>query len=212
MQKRKIFIDPLTVRNNGIRMAYQMWQDGFIPSMIYVPLRGGATLGNIISEVFKLLVPEAPAMYCAVVAHSYRGFQGQKHDIHIDGWTTAPQAIRPVDRVLLVDDIFDTGKSANILWNIIRDCGQHPQNFRLAVHDYKEYLFRPTLPKVPDYFAVQHKIEREEDDFWIHYCSHELYGLSAKEREKHYYCKDGGLRDIMEAIFSRGQKSSAILD
>ena len=66
MQKKKIFIDPLTVRNNGIRMAYRMWQDGFAPSMLYVPLRGGAALGNIISEVFKLLVPEAPAMYCAV--------------------------------------------------------------------------------------------------------------------------------------------------
>ena len=205
MHKNKIFIDPLTVRNNGIRMAYQMWQDGFIPSMIYVPLRGGAALGNIISEVFKLLVPEAPAMYCAVAAHSYQGFSEEAQGVHIDGWTTAPQAIRPVDRVLLVDDIFDTGKSANALWSIIQNF--HSQNIRLAVHDYKEYLCRPPLPKVPDYFSVHHKIEREDDDFWIHYCSHELYGLSAQEREEHYYSKDAGLRDIMEAIFSRNQKT-----
>ena len=203
---QKIFIDPLTIRNNGIRMAYQMWQEAFIPSMIYVPLRGGTVLGNIISEVFKLLVPEAPAMYCAVAVHSYRGFRAKEQGIHIDGWTTAPQAIRPVDRVLLVDDIFDTGKSANALWDIIRN--SHSQNFRLAVHDYKEFVCRAPLPKVPDYFAVHHKIEKEEDDFWIHYCSHELYGLSAQEREEHYYLEDPQLRDVMEAIFN--PKSSAV--
>ena len=191
MQKKKIFIDPLTVRNNGIRM-------------LYVPLRGGAALGNIISEVFKLLVPEAPAMYCAVAAHSYRGFNEEEPEMHIDGWTTAPQAIRALDRVLLVDDIFDTGKSANILWEMLQNSPS--QNFRLAVHDYKEYLCRPPLPKVPDYFAAHHKIEREQDDFWIHYGSHELDGLSAQEREEHYYREDPALREILEAIFSPPKK------
>ncbi len=200
MVNKKIFIDPITVRNNGIRMAYQMWKDGFIPSMIYVPLRGGASLGNIISEVFKLLMPEAPTLYCAVIAHNYQGFDTQEQ-INIDGWTTAPENIRPVDRVLLVDDIYDSGKSANYLWNLILNYSKHPENFRLAVHDYKEFTYREPLPKIPDYWAVHHRIEREADNFWIHYSSHELYGLTAAEREQHYYEQDPDLREVMEAVF-----------
>ena len=193
-------VNPLTVRNNGIRMAYQMWKNGFIPSMIYVPLRGGAGLGNIISEVFKLLVPESPSLYCALIAHNYQGFEAGL-EINVEGWTAPPQNIRPVDRVLLVDDIYDTGQSANYLSNLILRYCKHPENFCLAVHDYKEFTYRPPLPKIPDYFAVHHKIEKDDDDFWIHYGSHELYGLTPQEREDYYYSEDPGLRDIMEAIF-----------
>ncbi|MEM9423846.1 MAG: phosphoribosyltransferase family protein [Spirochaetota bacterium] len=205
MNARKIIVGPHTVRNNGIRMAYRMWQDGFIPTMIYVPLRGGAGLGNIISEVFKLLAPEIPCMYCAVIAHSYQGFNSDA-EVNIDGWTTAPENIRPVDRVLLVDDIFDSGKSANYLWSLILKSAKHPENFRLAVHDFKDFTYRPTLPKVPDYYAAYHKIERKEDDFWIHYSSHELYGLMPQERETYYYNDDPALRDVMEEIFRRHEQ------
>ncbi|WGK68484.1 phosphoribosyltransferase family protein [Candidatus Haliotispira prima] len=208
MVTKKIVTDPITLRNNGIRIAYQMWKDGFIPSMIYVPLRGGAGLGNIISEVFKLLLPEAPSMYCAVVAHSYQGF-GSQSSINIDGWTTTPENIRPVDRVLLVDDIYDSGKSANYLWDLILKYNKHPENFRLAVHDYKEFTYREPLPKVPDYWAVHHRIENEEDDFWIHYSSHELYGLTMEERQEHYYKDDPTLQNIMEEIFRCGGSRSS---
>ena len=204
---RKIFVDPITVRNNGIHMAYQMWQDGFIPSMIYVPLRGGAGLGNIISEVFKLLLPETPALYCAVIAHSYQGYNLEAA-VNVDGWTTEAQNIRPVDRVLLVDDIYDSGKSANYLWQQILNFSKHPENCRLAVHDYKEFTYREALSKVPDYYAVHHKIASEADDFWIHYSSHELYGLTFTEREKYYYQQCPQLRDSLEEIFSYGERHS----
>ena len=206
MNKNKIIVEPSVVRNNGIRMAYQMWQDGFIPSMIYVPLRGGANLGNIISEVFKLLTPQTPCMYCAVIAHSYHGFNLDS-GINVDGWTTSPEKIRPVDRVLLVDDIYDTGKSANYLWDSILNYNKHPENLRLAVHDYKEVTYHPKLTKTPDYYAVHHKIEKKEDDFWIHYSSHELYGLTLEEREAYYYHDDPELREIMEEIFHQNNRS-----
>ncbi|MDR2795100.1 MAG: phosphoribosyltransferase, partial [Spirochaetaceae bacterium] len=42
-----------TVRNNAIKLAARIYGDGFVPDVIYVSLRGGAYLGNVISEYFK---------------------------------------------------------------------------------------------------------------------------------------------------------------
>ena len=51
----KIFLPYTDVRNNAIKLAHRILKDGFIPDIIYVPLRGGAYLGNIISEYFKII-------------------------------------------------------------------------------------------------------------------------------------------------------------
>jgi len=61
-----------TVRDNAIKLAHKIYTDGFIPDVIYVSLRGGAYLGNIISEYFKIVHKGAhPVYYAAVVARSY---------------------------------------------------------------------------------------------------------------------------------------------
>jgi hypoxanthine phosphoribosyltransferase len=71
---RKEFLPYDTVRNNGIKMAHRIYKDGFYPDVIYVSLRGGVYLGNIISEYFKILQRRArPVYYAAVVARSYTG-------------------------------------------------------------------------------------------------------------------------------------------
>jgi hypoxanthine phosphoribosyltransferase len=49
---KKEFVPYDTVRNNALRMARRIYQDGFVPDVIYVSLRGGACLGNVISEYF----------------------------------------------------------------------------------------------------------------------------------------------------------------
>lgn len=51
----KEFLPYDTIRNNGFRLARRIWEDGFIPDVIYVSLRGGSSLGNAIHEWFKLL-------------------------------------------------------------------------------------------------------------------------------------------------------------
>jgi hypothetical protein len=53
----------------------------------------------------------------------------------------------------------------------------------------------------PDYYCVRHEIRRLEDDFWIHYSSHELVGLTGEEREAHYYTHDPGLREALEFLY-----------
>jgi len=78
------------------------------------------------------------------------------------------------------------------------------RDVRIAVHDYKirQYLGEE-LPVVPDYYCRKHVVATPEEDFWIHYSSHELVGLSAEEREEHYYREDPDLREAMEFLFQK---------
>ncbi len=194
---RKDFLSYQTVRNNAIKLAGRIFSQGFVPDVIYVSLRGGAYMGNVISEYFKLVRKDRrPTYYAAVVARSYRDV-GEQDKVRVDGWTYDPEYLRSGDKVLLVDDIFDTGRTVNHLVEIIMDKGIPRQDVRVAVHDYKlrRYLSRQ-LPVQPDYYCRFHELATPEQDFWIHYLSHELVGLSEEEKKEHYFREDPELAGL----------------
>ncbi len=198
---KKEFLSFYTVRNNGIKLAHRIYSEGFIPDVIYVSLRGGAYLGNVVSEYFKIVRKDRhPVYYAAVVARSYTGIQEQTK-VMVDGWTYNPEHLRQGDKVLLVDDIFDTGRTVNHLVEIIMDQGIPRRDVKVAVHDYKirEYC-KVQLPVQPDYYCRLHRIKSEEEDFWIHYLSHELVGLTEHEKEEYYYSEDETLRKALEVF------------
>ncbi|MDR1128337.1 MAG: phosphoribosyltransferase [Treponema sp.] len=202
----KQFLPYDVVRNNALKLAYRIYQDGFIPDVIYVSLRGGAYLGNVISEYFKILRRQKegrPVYYAAVVARSYTGV-GEADEIKVEGWTYNPKYLRIGDRVLLVDDIFDTGRTVNHLTRIILEKGIPRKDIKVAVHDYKYFPGKPSqLPIQPDYWCRKFELSDSDEDMWIHYLSHELVGLSSEELEKYYYSDDPELRDILGFIKQR---------
>jgi hypoxanthine phosphoribosyltransferase len=157
--------------------------------VIYVSLRGGAYLGNVISEYFKIVHKGArPVYYAAVVARSYTNV-AQAGDVRIEGWTYSPDYLRVGDKVLLIDDIFDTGKTINCLAQVILDKGIPRKDLKIAVHDYKYFTDKPDqYPIQPDYWCRKYEQSVNDEDHWIHYMSHELVGLSMEESEE-YYCK-----------------------
>ena len=204
----KDFIQFDTVRNNALKLAHKILSDGFIPDIMYVSLRGGAYLGNVISEYFKVARNFArPVHYAAVVARSYTDV-AKAQGMQIDGWTYSPENLRAGDKVLLVDDIFDTGKTINHLAQIILDRGISRNDLKIAVHDYKYFFDKPQqLPIQPDYWCRKNERSINDEDSWIHYLSHELIGLSAEEVEEHYCKQDPGLRTAMEVITGNGLRN-----
>jgi hypoxanthine phosphoribosyltransferase len=195
---RKEFLPYQVVRNNAIRLAWRAWRDGFVPDVIYVSLRGGAYMGNVISEFFKLVRRGGrPSYYAAVVARSYRDI-GEQERIKVDGWTYDPAYLRAGDKVMIVDDIFDSGRTMNHLVEIIMDKSIPRGDIKVAVHDYKvrRYLDRQ-LPVQPDLWCRRHDLDGPEDDFWIHYLSHELVGLTDEEKREHYFRDDPELADAL---------------
>jgi len=198
----KEFLPYDTVRNNALVLAHKIYSDGFIPDIIYVSLRGGAYLGNVISEYFKVVNRRGrPVYYAAVVARSYTDVRQSSEQIKVEGWTYSPDYLRNGDKVLLVDDIFDSGNTINYLAEIILEKCIPREDLKVAVHDYKFFFDRPNqLPIQPDYWCRRHDLSVHDEEQWIHYMSHELVGLDSQDLEEYYYRQNSKLRDILSIL------------
>ena len=95
-----------------------------------------------------------------MVARSYTDLYEQSK-VQIDGWTYHPKFLRPGDKVLFVDDIFDSGHTINYLVNYIMEKGVARSSIRIAVHDYKRSLDRDIQPIQPDYWCREIPMDNE---------------------------------------------------
>ncbi len=197
----KEFLPYQDVRNHALKLAKRVYDDGFMPDVIYVPLRGGAYMGNVFSEFFKMVNPRdrRPVFYAAVVARSYTDLR-QSGRIRIDGWTYDPEYLRSGDRVLFVDDVFDSGRTINHLVECILEKGLPREHVKIAVHDYKDAPFRKPMPILPDYWWRKLSIPTPQDDVWIHYLSHELEGLTPEEISTYYTEGDPELKEVFDLM------------
>lgn len=202
----KEFLPYDIVRNDAIMLSHKIYQeDGFVPDVIYSSLRGGAYMANVISEYYKVaLKNHKPVLYAAVVARSYSDVNKQDQ-IRIDGWTYSPDFLRAGDKVMLIDDIFDSGRTLNYLVEILLEKGVPRENIKVVVHDYKVYTYKEQQPIQPDYWCRKFEINKPEENNWINYCSHELVGLTKEEMEKNYFTPYPELRPAMETLFKDNQ-------
>ena len=190
-----------------MKLAYKMHvEDKFIPDVIYVSLRGGVYLANIISEYFKIVCAaekRRPVLYAAVVARSRTSqIPGEETKVFVDGWTYSPDYLRSGDKVLLVDDIFDTGNTVNQLAKDIMNKGIPREDLKIAVFDYKIPLYKyeksKPLPIQPDYWCRKHVLNSAEEETWIHYLCHELVGLTDSEIDT--YFNDEQVKKIIKGV------------
>lgn len=201
----KEFLPYEKVRNNALKLAHKIYTvDNFVPDVLYCSLRGGAYMANVISEYFKIVRKDAhPVLYAALVARSYSGVKSHSK-VMIDGWTYPPERLRPGDKVMLVDDIFDSGDTINALAEILLDRGIPREDLKIVVHDYKYFTYKQKQhPIQPDYYCRKFEINNADEDRWIHYMSHELVGLSNEELEKYYYALDPELKPVLDSILAK---------
>ena len=198
----KEFLPYDSVRIDALKLAHKIYQqDKFVPDVIYTSLRGGAYMANVISEYYKVaLKNHKPVLYAAVVARSYTDVS-QHSVVRIDGWTYSPDYLRAGDKIMLVDDIFDSGRTLNYLVGILLERGVPRENIKIVVHDYKVYKWKEQLPIQPDYWCRKFEISNPEENNWINYNSHELVGLTHEELEENFYKPYPDLREVLEPIF-----------
>ncbi len=198
----KEFLPYDSVRIDALKLAHKIYQqDEFVPDVIYTSLRGGAYMANVISEYYKVaLKNHKPVLYAAVVARSYTDVS-QHSAVRIDGWTYSPDYLRAGDKIMLVDDIFDSGRTLNYLVGILLERGVPRENIKIVVHDYKVYKWKEQLPIQPDYWCRKFEISNPEENTWINYNSHELVGLTHEELEENFYKPYPDLREVLEPIF-----------
>lgn len=164
MTIEKIFLSANAFQEDCIRLARRIYDDPtWKPQLILALWRGGAQPGVIISEVFSLLGADIP--HTIIKCASYDGI-GSQSEIRFFGANEVLNNISPGERVLVVDDIFDTGRTAAAIRQ------------RLAHADtrFAMVYWKPEASKVdfaPDYYI--HKCNQ-----WI-VLPHELKDLTKEE-------------------------------
>lgn len=184
----KTFIDYNTVRNDALVLAHKIYkEDNFVPDVIYTSLRGGAYMSNAISEYYKVVRKhEKPILYAAVVARSYTDLHNKSKEVMIDGWTYNPEHLRPGDKIMLIDDIYDSGDTITTLVNVFLKRGIPREHIKVVVHDYKDRNHRSKDLVYPDYYCIKYADNTPIVDTWIHYKSHEIVGLSSEDLRTQY--------------------------
>lgn len=169
MQKTYLSADGFLL--DSWRLAAAVRESGWKPDLILALWRGGAGVGVSVHEFFKVAgwdVRHIP-LKCA----SYTGIGANAGDVVFTLGDEIFGMMRRGDRVLVVDDVFDTGKTAKAVKARIDAAGAE---MRMACVYWKPG--KNTTDLRPDYFV------RDVGMDWIVF-PHEIEGLSPDEiREK----------------------------
>lgn len=168
---KKRYITSQELLEDSFRLAAKVYEDGFRPQFIVGIWRGGAPIGIAVQEYFDYKKVETD--HIAVRTSSYYGINQQSKEIKVHGLHYIIENANAEDGLLIVDDVFDSGRSVAALINqlkILMRCNL-PKDIRVASPWYK-----PTNSKVdfaPDYFI-------HESEEWLVF-PHELSGLTVEE-------------------------------
>lgn len=126
----KLFVSPDELRNLSHQLAHHVWQSDYKPTHIVALWRGGAPIALYMDEYFALLGLKVDCT--DVRTSSYINGEQQK-EVRVHGEQYLVETLRNNDRVLLVDDILETGNSMAALLRVLRQkLGQRMPEFRIA--------------------------------------------------------------------------------
>ncbi len=179
----KTYISAQQLLEASFKLAHEVYRDGFRPDFIVGVWRGGTTVGIAVQEYFEY--KGISTDHTAIRTSSYYGIGQQTKQIRIYGLHYLREQIAEVDRLLIVDDVFDSGRSLEALIGEIRHQAgkQMPSDIRIACPWYKPSMTKVNL--APDYYV-------HENDDWLVF-PHELCGLQREEIEQ-------GKQDLKEIV------------
>lgn len=171
---QKTYITAQSLLEDSFRLAHQVYEDGYFPDFIIGIWRGGTPVGIAVQEFFEFKGHKTD--HISVRTSSYYGINQQSKEIRVHGLHYLIENANAEDRLLIVDDVFDSGRSVDALIRQIRQLSRlnTPEDIRVACP-----WFKPGNNKVdfePDYFL--HKSEE-----WLVF-PHELDGLTLDEIEQ----------------------------
>ena len=167
----KKFITSQELLIDSFRLANKVLEDGFRPDFIIGIWRGGAPIGIAVQEYFdfKGIVTD----HIAVRTSSYYGIGQQSKEIKVHGLHYLIENANAGDKLLIVDDVFDSGRSIDALIAQIKKLSRlnTPTDMRIACPWYKPN--NTLVSMVPDYYV-------QTSDEWLVF-PHELSGLTPDE-------------------------------
>ncbi len=171
----KVYITAQELLESSFKLAHEIYSDGFRPQFIVGIWRGGTPIGIAVQEYFEY--KNVNTDHISVRTSSYYGINKQSKKIRVHGLHYLIENANAEDGLLIVDDVFDSGRSVDALIKEIKKQSRlnTPRDIRVACT-----WFKPSMCKVdikPDYYA--HK-----SDEWLVF-PHELDGLTKEEITEH---------------------------
>jgi len=138
----KEFISPSKLFNDSFLLARKIHDSGYRPDILLVLWRGGAPVGLVVHEF--LSYKGIKVNQIVVKAESYSGI-GNRRRLRIESFSAGLSKIKKETRVLVVDDIFDSGETAK---GIEERLSRKTKNIRIAT-----LYLRQGCKTGPDYYV-----------------------------------------------------------
>ena len=168
---KKHYITANELLSDSFLLAKKVYDSGFRPDFIIGVWRGGAPVGIAIQEYLDYV--GVPTDHISIRTSSYTEINQQDKTVRVHGLDYIIDNINASDNVLLVDDVFDSGRSIRAIFERMKEKTRRnmPENMKVATPWYKPNR------NMTDY----------EPEFYIHKTGHwlvfphELRGLSLSE-------------------------------
>ncbi len=105
--KKYITADELVL--DSFKLGVDIYNSGFRPNFIVGVWRGGTPVGIAIQEILAYLGNESD--HIAIRTSSYIGLNNQSKEVRVHGIDYLISNMNAEDSLLLVDDVFDSGRS-----------------------------------------------------------------------------------------------------
>lgn len=171
----KIYLDAQQLLEDSFQLAANVYRSGFRPTFIVAIWRGGAPMGIAMQEL--LAYRGIDTDHIAIRTASYQGIDDQDNQVQVFSLSYLVKKMSADDSVLIVDDVFDTGRSIDAVIERLKLLLRRnfPKDIRIAVPYYKPS--RNQTNRVPDYFL-------KETEQWLKF-PHSLEGLTSDEVKQH---------------------------
>ena len=169
----KIYISADELLRDSFELGIRILESGYRPSFIVGVWRGGAPVGIAVQEVFEYIETD----HIAIRTSSYGGGTTPSEQVQVFGLSHLVETINYDDDLLIVDDVFDSGRSVRaVIEELRRRCRRNaPQRIKVATVYYKP--LKNKTDRVPDFFI--HETEK-----WLVF-PHEMRGCSEDELRTH---------------------------
>ena len=171
---QKQYIGSQELLEDSFRLAAKVYASGFRPTFIVAVWRGGAPIGVAVQEFLSFA--GVATNHIAIRTSSYHGIDSAR-EVRVYGLSYLLKTLTYEDRLLIVDDVFDTGHTIEaIIRNLATKLRRNmPADVRVAVPYYKPGRNKTSL--TPDYYL-------HETEIWLKF-PHSLEGLTREEIAAH---------------------------
>lgn len=167
----KEFITAQQLLDDSYKLAKKVFDSKFQPDFLIAIWRGGAPIGIAVQEFLDYLGVKVD--HISIRTSAYEGVGIMNKEIRVHGLAYVLDNVKQTDKLLIVDDVHDTGLSVKAVIGKLREklSDNFPKEIKIATVYYKPT--RNKTKNIPDFFI-------HETDNWLVF-PHELHGLTKEE-------------------------------